>query len=106
MAEAVSPQLPAVAPHQSTEARQAPTPPTSEEWNKHDDNTSELSDLEDEDDIGEIEPDHYYEGGKVPVFKPVSTQLCDEVKSRACCTLLLTSIFLDNGAVPRLQKVH
>jgi hypothetical protein len=24
-----------------------------------------------EEDIGEIEPDHYYEDGKVPVFKPV-----------------------------------
>jgi hypothetical protein len=24
-----------------------------------------------EGDIGEIKPDHYYEGGKVPVFKPV-----------------------------------
>jgi hypothetical protein len=24
-----------------------------------------------EDDIGEVQPDHYYEGGKVPVFKPV-----------------------------------
>ena len=24
-----------------------------------------------EGDIGEITPDHYYEGGKVPVFKPV-----------------------------------
>ncbi|KAI9795944.1 MAG: hypothetical protein M1833_006592 [Piccolia ochrophora] len=36
--------------------------------------SSELSDLEDEDDIGEIEPDHYYEGGKVPVFKPSMEQ--------------------------------
>ena len=35
--------------------------------------SSELSDLEEEEDIGEIEPDHYYGGGKVPVFKPVSS---------------------------------
>jgi len=54
-------------------ARQALTPPTSEEWNKHDDNSSELSEQEDDDDdIGDIEPDHYYEGGRIPVFKPVS----------------------------------
>ena len=39
-----------------------------------DDSGSELSELEDDDemDIGDIEPDHYYEGGKIPVFKPVS----------------------------------
>ena len=48
------------------------TPPTSEEADKHDGSSSELSDLElDQDDIGEIEPDHYYEGGRIPVFKPV-----------------------------------
>lgn len=47
------------------------TPPTSEEWNKAD--ISDLSDLEldDEDDDAPIEPDHYYEGGQIPVFKPV-----------------------------------
>ena len=52
------------------------TPPASEEADKHYDSGSELSelDLEPEDkqeDSGEIEPDHYYEGGKIPVFKPV-----------------------------------
>ncbi|KAI9751474.1 MAG: hypothetical protein M4579_006046 [Chaenotheca gracillima] len=36
--------------------------------------SSELSDLEDDEDIGDIEPDHYYEGGKVPVFKPTMDQ--------------------------------
>lgn len=47
------------------------TPPTSED--KHDDSDSELSDLElDGDTTGEILPDHYYDGGKIPVFKPVS----------------------------------
>ena len=47
------------------------TPPTSEEWNKGD--ISDLSDLEldDGDDDAPIGPDHYYEGGKIPVFKPV-----------------------------------
>ena len=49
------------------------TPPASEEADKQDDSGSELSDLELEpEDVSEIEPDHYYEGGKIPVFKPVS----------------------------------
>jgi hypothetical protein len=47
------------------------TPPTSEDLDKRDDRmSSELSDLESDDDE-EIEPDHYYDGGKIPVFKPV-----------------------------------
>lgn len=72
MAEATSPDLPKVIPSNTIEPRQALTPPTSEEWNKHDDNTSELSEPdEDEDDIGEVEPAYYYEGGRVPVFCPV-----------------------------------
>ena len=51
------------------------TPPASEEADKHDDSGSELSELElESDDNGEILPDHYYDGGKVPVFKPVSTR--------------------------------
>ena len=63
------------------------TPPTSENTDKKDDDTgSELSDLEPEErepsvapktepikEEEEIFPDHFYEGGKVPVFKPVST---------------------------------
>ncbi|KAI9792329.1 MAG: hypothetical protein M1816_002554 [Peltula sp. TS41687] len=36
--------------------------------------SSELSDLEEDDDIGDVEPDHYYGGGKVPVFKPTMAQ--------------------------------
>ena len=61
------------------------TPPTSEKTDKKDDDSgSELSDLEPEErepsvapksepiEEEEIFPDHYYEGGKVPVFKPVS----------------------------------
>jgi hypothetical protein len=48
------------------------TPPASEEADKQDDSGSELSDLEgDADDNEEITPDHYYEGGRIPVFKPV-----------------------------------
>lgn len=51
------------------------TPPTSDpdiDMEK-DGSSSELSDLElDDDDIGEIEPDHYFADGEIPVFKPVS----------------------------------
>ena len=67
------------------DSRPALTPPTSENTDKKDDESgSELSDLEPEapledhstqpdlKDQEEILPDHYYEGGKVPVFKPVS----------------------------------
>ena len=53
------------------------TPPASEEADKQDDSGSELSDLELEpEDILDIEPDHYYEGGRIPVFKPV----CQETR--------------------------
>ena len=52
------------------------TPPASEEeMDKGHRSSSELSDInldEDDDDIGEIEPDHYFDGGRIPVFKPVS----------------------------------
>lgn len=52
------------------------TPPASEEADKHNDSGSDLSDLEAEpEDNGEIVPDHYYDGGKIPVFKPVSQSL-------------------------------
>lgn len=68
--------------HDATKLPQLPdashrvlTPPTSEDNDKHDGNSSELSDLEDEEeDIGEITPDHYWDeenGGRIPVFKPV-----------------------------------
>ena len=54
------------------------TPPASEEEiDKRQELLSDLSDLDidldDDDDIGEIEPDHYFDGGRIPVFKPVST---------------------------------
>ena len=56
------------------------TPPTSEEMNhderKQEHEDSELSDLDldDEDDGEEIEPDHYWDDGKIPVFKPTMDQ--------------------------------
>jgi hypothetical protein len=53
------------------------TPPTSEDMDKKDRASSELSDEEEDD--WEIEPDHYWDGGKIPVFKPVGHQkLCSE----------------------------
>lgn len=70
------------------DSRPALTPPTSEKTDKKDDESgSELSDLEPEEpledhhtqpnvkELEEIVPDHYYEDGKVPVFKPVSILL-------------------------------
>ncbi|KAI9725443.1 MAG: hypothetical protein M1828_003114 [Chrysothrix sp. TS-e1954] len=56
-------------------SKPALTPPTSEEGNKGDP-TSDLSDLEldDDEDEADIEPDHYYGDGKVPVFKPTMDQ--------------------------------
>ena len=58
------------------ESKPTLTPPASEEADQRDESGSDLSDLEGEgDDIVEIVPDHYYEGGKVPVFKPVSRLL-------------------------------
>ena len=65
------------------EAKTTLTPPASEEADKQDDSGSDLSDLElDPEDSGEIAPDHYYEGGKIPVFKPVCRRLVT-----ACCQL-------------------
>ena len=60
------------------ESKPTLTPPASEEADQRDESGSDLSDLEgDGDDIGEIVPDHYYEGGKIPVFKPVSRPLAN-----------------------------
>ena len=74
------------------DSRPALTPPTSENTDKKDDESdSELSDLEPEElpeekseqantkEQEEMVPDHYYEGGKVPVFKPVSVPQSPEV---------------------------
>lgn len=57
-----------------TSVKAALTPPTSEDNDKRDERmSSELSDI-DSDDGENIEPDHYFEGGKIPVFKPVRIQ--------------------------------
>lgn len=51
------------------------TPPTSEDNDpkREERMSSELSDI-DSDDGEDIEPDHYWEGGKIPVFKPTMAQ--------------------------------
>jgi hypothetical protein len=63
---------------------------------------SELSDLEldhkaapapetaevKEEEVEDIEPDHYYGGGKIPVFKPVSALHVPHTKSWRYCALL------------------
>ena len=57
--------------HEDTTNKPALTPPTSEDMDKRDERlSSELSEL-DSDDGEDIEPDHYWDGGKIPVFKPV-----------------------------------
>ena len=60
----------------SAKPANALTPPTSEEMNhENKDEESELSDLDlSDDDMEEIEPDHYWDGGNIPVFKPTMTQ--------------------------------
>lgn len=67
-------------PEAPPQKQSALTPPTSEDMDKREDASSELSELdmdmgkdEDEadDDIGDIEPGYYYEDGRIPVFTPV-----------------------------------
>ncbi|KAG9680757.1 JmjC-domain-containing protein, partial [Aureobasidium melanogenum] len=62
------------------EPAHALTPPTSEDNNIRvdDDASSDLSELDlDMEDEEEIEPDHYWGDGKVPVFKPTMAQFRD-----------------------------
>ncbi|KAG9703004.1 hypothetical protein KCU73_g18230, partial [Aureobasidium melanogenum] len=62
------------------EPAHALTPPTSEDNNIRvdDDASSDLSELDlDMEDEEEIEPDHYWDNGKVPVFKPTMAQFRD-----------------------------
>ncbi|KAI9673334.1 MAG: hypothetical protein M1829_004100 [Trizodia sp. TS-e1964] len=63
------------ASHSST-ANDTLTPPATEpdHMNIDDDSSSELSELDDMESVDDIEPDHYYEGGKIPVFKPTMDQ--------------------------------
>ncbi|KAI5245704.1 hypothetical protein E4T43_02979 [Aureobasidium subglaciale] len=63
-----------------SEAAHALTPPTSEDNNIRidDDASSDLSELDlDLEDEEEVVPDHYWDDGKVPVFKPTMSQFRD-----------------------------
>ena len=82
MAEVIA-DVPSAEVNIKTEEKPTLTPPASEGTDQHYDSGSELSELEAEtvektDEKAtfdeEIEPDHYYEGGNIPVFKPVSDQ--------------------------------
>lgn len=105
------------------DSRPALTPPTSENTDKKDDDSgSDLSDLEPEEppeepsiyttckDEEEIVPDHYYEGGKVPVFKPVSILPALERSPlwRMTCfdSYHHTDIHPDHEPVSQLQRIH
>jgi hypothetical protein len=68
-----------------SEPKPALTPPTSEDMDKRGERmSSELSELDSSDDEEEIEPDHYFDGGKIPVFKPVC---CDPTAFRLGASL-------------------
>ena len=64
--------------------KHALTPPTSEDMEKLERSSSELSDIKDEEE--EIVPDHYYGDGKVPVFKPVCVTLCQKNDILICAS--------------------
>jgi hypothetical protein len=55
------------------------TPPTSDDMGKRDEPAEPLDtfDEDEEEDIGEVEPDHYWDGGRIPVFKPTMRQFKD-----------------------------
>lgn len=73
-------------PQDDATNKPALTPPTSEDNDKRfEDMSSELSDI-DSDDGEDIEPDHYFEGGKIPVFKPVRRKDAHELLQKAMAT--------------------
>ena len=111
----------AVTPQYQPEMPSGPHPATltphsiEEKLGLEDDTSSELSELDEDVLIGDIEPDHYYENGKIPVFKPVSTinflwsskyfRLAQfAMKSAPDADVSILSA--DNGSIPQLQAVH
>lgn len=77
-------ETPPAVQHDDAMPKAAPTPPTSEDNDpkRAERMSSELSDI-DSDDGEEIEPDHYWDGGKIPVFKPVCRR---SARTLSCCT--------------------
>lgn len=57
---------------------------------------------EPEEDIGPIEPDHYYGDGKIPVFRPVS----GAVDALTCKNVADQEHALDYEPVPGLQEIY
>lgn len=80
------------------------TPPTSEEGRKPDAPHSDLSDLDldGEDDDEEIEPAYYYDGGKIPVFEPVSIHL-DSVISPVHLVNVQPRLWINSGTLNGLS---
>ena len=75
-----------------SDPKPALTPPTSEDMDKRGERmSSELSELDSSDDEEEIEPDHYFDGGKIPVFKPV----CETIVCRLGSSLSPNLLFVD-----------
>jgi len=108
------------ATHDDSTTKPALTPPTSEDNDKRFERmSSELSEL-DSDDGEDIEPDHYFEGGKIPVFKPVGCLHANNLLPRPRSTRahvmtmtrgnkldkILTIICTDNGPVSQFQALH
>ncbi len=100
--------------HIKSEEKPTLTPPASEGTDKHYDSGSDLSELEAESiekgdeeivDDGEIRPDHYYEGGKIPVFKPVSAPHRQHFSHNYCTLETKRSMDLGCG-VQKLTKFH
>ena len=56
----------------------------------------------------DIQPDHYYGGGKIPVFKPVSRVVPDLSNEhyRCLCEYLVLTRRIDNGSVSRFPVLH
>jgi hypothetical protein len=90
------------------------TPPNSDNGKKDvpDGVPSELSDLELDSSIApilaeeegeEIEPDHYYGGGKIPVFKPVSS---GPFISRAAVKVEALFVNLNQSAIPPSARMR
>ena len=104
------------------ESKPALTPPTSESTGKKDDDDSgsELSELEPEESVEEPEvepqikeeieeeivPDHYYEGGKVPVFKPVSNAQNIDIFFPCGRERKTADGFPDDEAVSEFQRLY
>lgn len=89
------------------EPAHALTPPTSEDMNNRvdDDASSDLSEL-DLGDEEEIEPDHYWDDGRVPVFKPVCLRYeCQKQDiTLTLCTRQWHSFATSNPSLTRLTS--